>query len=35
MRVELLLVGAIPVTLLAIGTELASGQLTPRGLRGA
>ena len=39
MQVELLLVGAIPVTLLAIGTELAFGQLeralTPRGLRDA
>ena len=39
MQIELLLVGAIPVTLLAIGTELMFGQLertlTPRGLRDA
>jgi osmoprotectant transport system permease protein len=39
MQIELLLVGAIPVTLLAIGTELAFGglerALTPRGLRDA
>ena len=39
MQIELLLVGAIPVTLLAIGTELAFGRLeralTPQGLRDA
>ena len=38
MQVELLLVGAVPVTLLAIATELAFGRLeralTPRGMRG-